>query len=101
MPQVDVRMRAGLSGRSVTHMARRKAYGRSLKEKISVTVDRDIWEQARALPWAASASDVVNEALHRLVASERLGVMLDRLSEDFGPVDEDLITRAEATWFGE
>jgi hypothetical protein len=75
--------------------------GRGAKEKISVTVDRDVWEQARALPWAASASDVVNEALHRLVAAERLGVMLDQLAEDFGPVDEDLITEAEARWFGE
>ena len=82
-------------------MARRKSPGRALKEKISVTVDRDVWELVRALPWAESASEVVNEALHRLVAAERLGVMLDRLSDDFGPVDEGLVTRAEATWFGE
>jgi hypothetical protein len=81
-------------------MARRQAHARAPKEKISVTVDRDVWELARAMPWAESASEVVNEALHRLVAAERLGVMLDRLSEDFGPVDEDLVTRAEATWFG-
>ena len=70
-------------------------------EADRVTVGRDVWEQARALPWAESASEVVNEALHRLVAAGRLGVMLDRLAEDFGPVDEDLVTRAEATWFGE
>lgn len=74
---------------------------RSGKEKISVTVDRDIWAQAKALPWAASGSDVVNEALHRLVAAERLGAMLDRLSEEFGPVDEALVAEAEAKWFGE
>jgi hypothetical protein len=34
------------------------------------------------------------------VAAERLGVMLDQLAEDFGPVDEALITEAEARWFG-
>lgn len=73
---------------------------RSLKEKISVTVDRDIWERARTLPWASSASDVVNEALHRLVAAERLGVMLDRLADEIGPVDEKLVAEAEAQWFG-
>lgn len=71
------------------------------KEKISVTVDREVWEQARALPWAASGSDVVNEALHRLVSAERLGVMLDRLADEFGPVDEALVGEAEALWFAE
>lgn len=86
-----------------TLMARERleARSRSSKEKISVTVDRHVWEQARMLPWAVSASDVVNEALHRLVAVERLGVMLDRLVDDFGPVDEKLVTEAEAKWFGE
>ena len=71
------------------------------KEKISVTVDRDVWHEARRLPWAVSGSDVVNEALHRLIAAERLGNMLDRLSEEFGPVDEDLVAEADAAWFGE
>jgi hypothetical protein len=84
-------------------MARRRSAtgGGGSKEKISVTVDRDVWEQARSLPWAASASDVVNEALHRLVATERLNVMLDRLVDDFGPVGEDLVVEAEVKWFGE
>ncbi|MGH8897766.1 MAG: CopG family transcriptional regulator [Egibacteraceae bacterium] len=71
------------------------------KEKISVTVDRQVWTEARALPWASSGSAVVNEALRRLVAAERLGAMLDRLSEEHGPVDEDLVAEAEAKWFGE
>ena len=114
MPNVELRQRvisaASRShwiqtsrGRSANHMVRQKigGSGRGGKEKISVTVDRDIWEQARALPWAASASDVVNEALHRLVAAEKLGVMLDQLAEDYGPVDEALITETEAKWFGE
>jgi hypothetical protein len=85
-----------------TLMARRNngPRDRTLKEKISVTVDRDVWERARTLPWASSASDVVNEALHRLVAAERLGVMLDRLTDDFGTVDERLVAEAEAKWFG-
>ena len=71
------------------------------KEKISVTVDRDIWEEARGLPWAESASEVVNEALRRLVATERLGTALDRLYEIHGPVDEELVQEAERRWFGE
>jgi hypothetical protein len=70
------------------------------KEKLSVTVDRAVWAEARALPWARSASEVVNEALRRLVAVERLGTMLDRLTEEFGPVDEQLVAEAEAKWFG-
>lgn len=70
------------------------------KEKISVTVDRDVWREARALPWARSASEVVNEALRRLVAAERLGVALDRLDELYGPVDEALVGEAEKRWFG-
>jgi hypothetical protein len=114
MPNVELRQRVRSPashshwvqtsrGRSANHMVRQKfgGAGRGAKEKISVTVDREIWEQARALPWAASASDVVNEALHRLVAAEKLGVMLDQLAEDFGPVDENLVTEAEAQWFGE
>lgn len=84
-------------------MVRRKLETRDKgsKEKISVTVDRDVWQRARTVPWAASASDVVNEALHRLVAAERLGVMLDRLTDEFGPVDDGLVSEAEAKWFGE
>lgn len=71
------------------------------KEKLSVTVDRDVWEAARNLPWASSASEVVNEALRRLVASERLGTALDRLYEIHGPVDEELVEEADRKWFGE
>lgn len=71
------------------------------KTKISVTVDREVWDQARALPWAESASEAVNEALRRMVASERLGVMLDHLEGDFGPVDETVVADVEARWFGE
>ncbi len=69
------------------------------KEKISVTVDRGVWAQARELPWASSGSEVVNEALRRLVAAERLGVMLDALTDEYGPVDEELIVEAETKWF--
>ncbi len=71
------------------------------KEKISVTVDRDVWEEARSLPWASSGSEVVNEALRRLVASERLGAALDLLYEIHGPVDEELVQEADRRWFGE
>lgn len=70
-------------------------------EKISVTVDSDVWREAGDLPWATSGSVVVNEALRRLVAAERLGTMLDTLTEQFGRVDQDLVAEAEAAWFGE
>lgn len=68
------------------------------KEKISVTVDRDVWEQARALPWASSGSEVVNEALRRLVASERLRSVLEELDEIHGPVPEELVEEARKKW---
>lgn len=74
---------------------------KSPKAKISVTVDREVWDQARALPWAESASDAVNEALRRMVAAERLGMMLDHLEEQFGPVDEAVAAEVESRWFGE
>ncbi|MGH8903439.1 MAG: hypothetical protein ACRDYA_17645 [Egibacteraceae bacterium] len=60
-----------------------------------------MWTEARALPWASSRSAVANEALRRLVAAERLGAMLDRLSQEYGPVDENLVAVADAKWFGE
>lgn len=75
--------------------------GKGAKAKISVTVDRDVWEQARALPWADSASDAVNEALRRMVVAERLGTMLDHLEKDFGSVDETIVADVESRWFGE
>jgi hypothetical protein len=74
------------------------------KVKISVTVDRDVWEEAKALPWASSGSEVVNEALHRLVGSERLGAMLDELYELYGPPDEEQVAKAQievAKWLSE
>lgn len=67
-------------------------------EKLSVSVDAELGSQARSLQRGASASAVVFEALHRLVAGEQLRLLLDELNEEYGPLPDDAIREAERRW---
>jgi hypothetical protein len=68
-------------------------------EKLSVSVDAELWAAARSLPLPErSASAVVAEALRRMIAGEQLRALLDELDAEFGPVPDDEIRAAERRW---
>lgn len=68
-------------------------------EKLSVSVDAELWAAARSLPLPErSASAIVAEALRRLIYSEQLRALLDELDAEFGPVPDDEIRTAERRW---
>ena len=62
------------------------------KRKVTVTVDEEIVEQARALGVGPSLSAVVNDALaahiERLARRAALGELLDAWDEQLGPVPD-------------
>jgi hypothetical protein len=73
------------------------------KTKVSVTVDRDLWDEVRSLVDAddavGTASSAVEEGLSLWVANHRLGRALDLLYEedsDARPSDDEVRRAAEA-----
>jgi type III secretion system FlhB-like substrate exporter len=82
--------------------SRRIGSGRR-KTKVSVTVDRDLWDEVRSLVDAddavETASSAVEEGLSLWVANHRLGRALDALYEEdpaARPSDEEIRRAAEA-----
>lgn len=67
-------------------------------EKLSVSVDLEVWTRARSLSTGGSPSAIVNEALRRLVAGEQLAALLRELDDQYGPVPEEMVREAEQRW---
>ena len=67
-------------------------------EKLSVSVDTEVWRRARSLSAGDSPSAIVNEALRRLVAGEQLAALLHELDDEYGPVPQEMVRAAEQRW---
>ena len=67
-------------------------------DRLSVTVPSDLGSALRALAKArgANVSTVVTEAIAREVRGAALDRALSAADDRFGPIDEQLIVRAEA-----
>jgi hypothetical protein len=67
-------------------------------EKLSVSVDTEVWHRARSLSVGGSPSAIVNEALRRLVAGEQLAALLRELDDEYGPLPDKVVREAEQRW---
>lgn len=66
--------------------------------KVSLTLDEDLVEQARALAGARGLSALVNEALRVKLQHERIRRLLDEMDEEHGPVPAETMEEVRREW---
>ncbi|MDQ6775733.1 MAG: type II toxin-antitoxin system CcdA family antitoxin [Actinomycetota bacterium] len=69
-----------------------------MASKISVTVEDEVLEAARALAPRGNLSALVNDALAERVRRERLRSLLADDVEKLGPSPEDAIAHVDSEW---
>ena len=67
-------------------------------EKVSLTLDETLVEQARAADGARSLSGYGNEALRRQLQRDRLIKYLDTADEKAGPISDDVMEEVRRSW---
>lgn len=65
--------------------------------KLSVTLDTDLVQQARAFA-GGNLSRYLNEALRDKLRNENLRKLLEEAEAEYGPVPEELLAEAEAAF---
>jgi len=66
----------------------------ALKEKLSISLDRDVLASVRKIAGEGRVSEWLNDAaLLRLQ-----GIVLDTLAADHGPLSPDVLVEVEASW---
>ena len=70
-------------------------------EKISLSLPRDLLEEARRLAPDGNLSAYVADGLRRRVMSDRLARYLAELDQEFGPLTEEEIEAARRLWHDE
>ncbi len=67
-------------------------------EKVSLSLDPKIVNQARQIAGHRGLSALVNDALRIRLQQERLRRLLDEMDDEFGPVPLEEIEDARKTW---
>jgi hypothetical protein len=69
------------------------------KEKLSVTLDKSIVEEIRALSGGCPMSTSINVLLRDALAQHRLGELVAEMEETAGPVTAAAYERVFSQWF--
>jgi Arc/MetJ family transcription regulator len=67
-------------------------------EKVSLTLDDNLVQQARATVGTKSLSGYVNEALRRQLQRDRLIAFLDAADAQSGPISDELMEEVRHSW---
>jgi Arc/MetJ family transcription regulator len=67
-------------------------------EKVSLTLDDELVEQARQHAGQRGLSGYVNQALRRQLQRDRLIAFLDEADQAAGPVDESAMEEVRRQW---
>ena len=70
-------------------------------EKISLSLPKDLLEEARRFAPGGNLSAYVADGLRRRVMSDRLARYLAELDQEFGPLTEEEIEAARRLWHDE
>jgi uncharacterized protein (DUF4415 family) len=96
--KTKVRNRAGVP-RSPS--VRAKVDQASLKEKVSLTLDKPLVDEIRAQFGGRALSTSINELLYAALAQERLSQLVDEMEQEAGPPSPEAYERVFAQWFVE
>ena len=66
--------------------------------KVSLSLDRELVEQARTLAGSRGLSALVNEALRVQLQHERVRRLLNEMDDEYGPVPEHVMEEVRQEW---
>lgn len=67
-------------------------------EKVSLTLDEELLAEAREAVGSRGLSRYVNRALRHQLQHDRLGVLLDELAREHGPIDPQVMEEVRRRW---
>jgi hypothetical protein len=67
-------------------------------EKVSLSLNSDLVDQARRVAGPRGLSALVNDALRIRLQQERLRILLAEMDAEYGPIPPEEIERARKTW---
>lgn len=67
-------------------------------EKVSLSLDPDLLQEARRAAGARGLSAFVNDALRVRVQHERVRRLLDEMDDEFGPVPDEVAEEVRKEW---
>ena len=70
-------------------------------EKLSITIDAELAQEARRLAGARGLSRLVNAALEQYLQAGRLRQLEEEMTAEFGPISEEAQRRAAAVQWPE
>jgi hypothetical protein len=102
----QIRLEAGPAFRAATRLRIRGLNVLPLasapeKEKVSITLDKPLVDEIRALFGGRALSTSINELLYAALAQKRLGELVDEMEEEAGPASPEAYERVLAQWFAE
>ena len=71
---------------------------RVVTEKVSLSLDEELIQAARAKAGRRGLSGYVNDALLRQVQRDRLTAFLDDVEREVGPIDEIVMEEVRRAW---
>ena len=71
------------------------------KEKVSVTLDKEVVDEIRAQFGGRALSTVINELLHVALAQERLAELVEEMEAEAGPASAEAYERVLAQWLAD
>ena len=71
------------------------------KEKVSVTLDKDMVDEIRAHFGSRGLSTVINELLHVALAQERLAELVEEMEAEAGPAPAEAYESVMAQWLAD
>lgn len=67
-------------------------------EKVSVSLDSHLLEEARRRSGSGSLSGYISAGLRRQVLADRQAELLGEWERQFGPIPEELVAEMDALW---
>ena len=71
------------------------------KEKVSITLDKNLVDEIRAQFRGRALSTSINELLYAALAQDRLGELVDEMEQEAGSASAEAYERVLAQWFAE
>ena len=97
----DIRIKAGSAFSATTRLRVAGMKTAHEKEKLSITLDKSIVEEIRALSKGRPMSTSINALLHDALAQYHLGELVAEMEEEAGPVTAKAYDRVFSQWFEE
>ena len=66
--------------------------------RVSLSLEKELLAEARALVGVRGLSGYVNRALHRQLQRDRVVALLADLDSEFGPVDPRVVEEVRRAW---